>query len=222
MTFVSEKYENVTITAKCINDTSLESKDVNDIVNYENLNFKRIKDISISGWTSSEERLDLDIGDKPYLDMTAEFSIKSKKEEDINHISKKLNDWFISFKPWYNFLTKVSLFDVFLSFLLVFFGILSILYLYLKFTGQTAPVSNEPPISTMEVIFLLLLILIIAKVIFHPIEKYLRWLFPRTFFSLGKQKNTLEKIQNSRKTIFYGLIIAIIAGILSGLLLRLI
>lgn len=165
-TFISEKYENVTIAAKCVNDTSLELKDVNDIVNYENLNFKRIKAISISGWNSSEEYLDLDIEDRPYLDMTAEFSIKSKKEKDINHISKKLNDWFISFKPWYNFLTKVSLFDVFFFFLLVFFGIISILYLYLKFTGQTTSVSNESTISTIEGMFLTFLLLAIAKVVF--------------------------------------------------------
>ena len=220
MTFVSEKYENVTITAKCINDTFLESKDVNDIVNYENLNFKRIKAITISSWTSSKEYLDLNIEDRPYIGMTAEFSIKSKKEEDINYISKKLNDWFISFKPWYSFLTKVSLFDLFLSFLLVFFGIISILYLYLKFTGQTISVSNESTISTIEGMFLTFLLLAIAKVVFYPIDKYFRWLFPRTFFSLGKQKNTLEKIKNSRKFIFYGLILAIITGVLSGLLLR--
>lgn len=226
---IAEKYEKIEISAKCSDKTILKSKDINDIIRFENHNFRKIESISIRGFhfglknSSVEEYLFLTIVNKDYISTTAEISVSSKKEKDLNYILGKLDELFLGAKPWYNFLTKISVFwSLFFPLLSIICGVVAILYLYLKLTGKILQDTSKLNLSTAEQLLITMIIICLLYIICYPIDKLRRWLFPKLFFLLGRQKKTMEKIESVRKVLFIVICIGLVVSILAGLLLRII
>jgi hypothetical protein len=213
--FIIERYKKIEITAKCNDKTVLRSENIDDIVSFENQDFRRIIAISMEGRNSFEESLYITIEEKSYEESTAEFSISSDKEEDVNYISKKLTEWFLGTKPGYSFMSRISSFWVFLGLACV---VAVILNLYWDVIGKT--ILDTSKLSATEVFNLAFFAFFIIYIICsEPIKKFRKWLFPAIFFLLGKQKKTMKKIENIRIivfiVIFLGLAINILGNILS-------
>jgi len=220
---IAEKYEEIEIIARCSDKTILKSKDINDIIRFENHNFRKIESISIKGFNSVEENLYLTIVNRDFISTTAEFSVSSKKEKDLNYILGKLDELFLGAKPWYNFLTKISVFwSLFFPLLSIISGVVAILYLYLKFTGKILQDTSKLNLSTAEVLLITIIIICLLYIICSPIDKLRGWLFPKLFFLLGRQKKTMEKIESVRKVLFIVICIGLVVSIVAGLLLRII
>jgi len=220
--FITKRYKEVEINAECNDKTKIKFKNINEVTRFKNYNIQKIIKISIEGKNSFEERLYVTITNKDNTDSTAYFLITSKKEETFNYILGELNKWFLGAKPWYNFLAKISVFWCLFSLLSIICGILTISFLYLKFTGNILQEASKLNFTAPEQILITIIIIFLLYVICIPIDKLRRWLFPKLFFLLGKQKRTMEEIKNVRKILFSVILIGFIISVLSGLLLKII
>jgi len=153
------------------------------------------------------------IAEKSYGESTAEFSIRSDKEENINFISKKLIEWFLETKAEYNFMAKISS-----SWLSLCFTLLVVFIVNLRWGVISKIILNVPKLSEIETFNIVILTLFtITYIISYPIKKLRDWLFPETFFLLGKQKKAMKKIQNIRTLIFIIIGLGVVVNVLGNL-----
>jgi len=226
--FISNKYEKVEITIKCNDKSLLETKDIEEILSFENSNYRKIISITITGRNSLEERLSfsivndlsrniLDVG-YPLFGPTAEYTVISEKEEIAQFNSDKLIKLLLELKPsfFYDIFSRTTL----LSIIVLFGGTASIIYCggvgFGIISRTSSNVSGIESLSAGVILFIALL------VITYPFELLRQWLFPRVFLLLGKQKKNMKTIENCRKIIFIVLTFGILVSIIAGLILRII
>ena len=107
--FISNKYEKVEIIIKCNDASFLETKDIEEILSFENSNYRKIISITITGRNSLEEKLSFSIINNlsrdiisvgyPFFEPTAEFTVSSEKEEIAQFNSDKLIKLLLELKP---------------------------------------------------------------------------------------------------------------------------
>ena len=119
-------------------------------------------------------------------------------------------------------MTLVVFWSLFFPLLSIICGVVAILYLYLKLTGKILQDTSKLNLSTAEQLLINMIIICLLYIICYPIDKLRRWLFPKLFFLLGRQKKTMEKIESVRKVLFIVICIGLVVSILAGLLLRII
>ncbi len=225
--FISEKYEKVEIIAKCNDGSLLETKDIEEILSFENPNYRTITSITITGRNSPEEKLsfyiiinnfswDIISLDLPFFGSTAEFTIVSEQEEIAKFNSDRLKQLLLELKPsfFYDFLARTS----FLSIIVLLWGTLSIIHWGKVIFGVIS--STSPKLSGLEAINIGLFLAFAVIVITCPFDLLRNWLFPKVFLVLGKQKKNMKTIQNYRTIIFVVLILGVVISIIAGLILR--
>jgi hypothetical protein len=209
--FVSLKYNEVEAAAKCIDGSKLETKEIREITSFENPSYRKIKSISIHARNDSDERMSLDIWtDRAFI--SAEFQIESQNDEQALYVSREILNRLAEVKPWYDLLTRVSI-----SYVL--YGLWFIWGMWNTVTqlmGLRPPSSVLAKYSTIEVLNFMLLIVIAAFVITYPFNRLQKYLFPKIFFLLGKQKRTMETIVKWRGFVFGGVVFAIVIGVIAN------
>lgn len=109
-------------------------------------------------------------------------------------------------KPWYDLLTSSEFYyETIFSLIILFIPFIGyFIYIVLRFLEF---------ILIQSIILSLLGIMILIVV--EPTRKYL---FPKVFFLLGRQKRKMQVIQQHRKWLFEGIIFAIIIGVISNII----
>lgn len=225
--FISEKYEKIEIITKCNDGSLLETKDIKEILSFENSNYRKIVSIIMTARNSPEEKLSFSIINKfprytISLDFpfggpsTVEYTIVSEQEEILKFNSDKLKQMLLELKPSFfpDVLARTSL----LGIMVLLWGTLSIIYWGMVFFGVIS--STYPKASGLETINISLFLSFALIVVTYPFDLLRNWLFPKVFLSLGKQKKNMEIIQNYRKTFFIVFLLGILISIIAGLLLR--
>lgn len=224
--FISNKYEKVEITIKCSDKSLLETKDIEEILSFENSNYRKIISITITGRNSLKEKLSLsivndisrnivDVGN-PFFGPTAEYTVISEEEEIAQFNSDKLKKLLLELKPsfFYDIFSRTTL----LSIIVLFLGTASIIYFGGVFFGIISRTS--PNVSGVESLINGVILFFALLVITYPFDLLRRWLLPRVFLLLGKQKKNMKTIENWRKNIFIVLALGILVSIIAGLILR--
>jgi len=225
--FISEKYEKVEIITKCNDGSLLETKDIEEILSFENPNYRKIISVTITGRNSPEERLsfstiinnfswDIISLDLPFWESTAELTIISEQEEIAKYNSDKLKQLLLELKPsfFYDFLARTSL----LSIIILLWGTLSIIYWGKVIFGVISSIYSK--VSGLEAINITLFLAFAVIFITYPFDLLRKWLFPKVFLVLGKQRKNMETIQNYRKIFFVVFLLGIVISIIAGLILR--
>lgn len=214
---ISKKYKEIEIIADCKDKTKLKTNNIQEIIAFSNDNFKKIVSLSIYAKNSYEDKLNLDIKIESYSSNVARFSIESDDEEKFNSIRNKLEKWFIGLRQWYNYFSKIEIWNVSFPLLL-----LSFLTLYIL--GKTEIYKSTNFIITIieTTIIIFLFLSIILLLLTKPINILQKYIFPRIFFSIGKQKNNLNIIGNIRLGITISLVLAIIIELTTNILVNLI
>ncbi len=217
---IKRKYKEVNTSAKCNDGITIKSKDINEIVEFENHDFRKIESIFIEGINSKEEILFLEIKNKGFLSTTAKYSAKSKNEEELNHILVKLNELFLGAKPWYNFLTNISIPLIFLSVGILIIYPIVFLRIYFKIVGRIPQDTATSSLLIGEKLAIAVFFVLLIYFIANLLNKLNKWLFPKMFFLIGKQKEEMEKIRSVRKILFISIFIALVICIVADLFLR--
>src|ERR1051326_6470605 len=67
--FIRSRYEKISITAECKDNSELEAGDISEIINFDNPSYRKIKTITINAYTSYDERLRLSIDSSSNFNM---------------------------------------------------------------------------------------------------------------------------------------------------------
>jgi len=204
--FVASKYDKVEVIANCIDGTSIETIDLQDVLSFDNPDFRRIREISIIGHTGATERcncgIDSDRGS------SGSIILHSESDEQATYVTKELQSRIREMKPWYDLIAQNYIWTVLA---IAPFFLFTVPYTFRLMIGEIQPTTSR--FSTIDQINFVLVFSSVIFAICWPLNKLKGFLFPKVFFQLGKQKRRYEVISKWRTFIFVGVVFAIILGV---------
>lgn len=217
--FLINNYKEIKMEAFCIDNTNIHFELIEDIINYNNYSNRRILEIQISAKNDYDNRLNLKIGTKNYkwphwkfIDIseeTFELDISTNDEEKLNAIINKFTDLNKSIKQWYGIISTTHLYQN-----ILIISILSTLYGFFKtqiFKSQTNPTVSLSLVEAYDILISGVVILIIVMYLLELIKRYL---FPKVFFLIGRQKDVYKRVSYVRNLVFITIGLSIIIGVL--------
>ena len=207
---VSQYYSESTFEVHCNEGSRITFQSLNDLLEYENPNFRRIESISMYFDTGGREcrvLIRLSVSGSDSCGIHIEDNDDSRSFNVANEIEKRLR----SCKPWYSFLLRFSLSTYFLIALL---AIATIMTWVQAFSGDL----KESQIPLIYKPFIYLPFLIVIGIIFIVLDKVWEWIFPKVWFCIGRQKDELEKRSSVRSKLLIGIGLALLVGIAANLI----
>ena len=220
---IKENYNEITINAKCLNGLTIETDNIGDIIDHDNVNYNKILVLSLRAFNKEEKTfartktLGIKIGISGFSSpnsnsRTVSVDLESESERDIQYISKKIEEYILSCTAWYSQFSKINFLNVgFYSFMYFAFFVLISTYFFqniyislnflfiIKFLGFVASglgILCIPPFSLLK-----------------RVRKFNNYIFPKIFFLVGQQKEEYKKIEQIRNLLFVGIILAFIIGL---------
>lgn len=221
--FLSEMFANVNYRARCVDDSTIEFKSLEELLSYENPDFRKIKCIEIFGdnedssskyynpYVSFKNNFEFSLGSK-YSSQTMSYDFHFNDLNKANRFESELKSRLKEIRPWYWFLAK---FDFFL-------GISSVWFIFSMISGISSikeKIGNQQPTNTPDLTINEYLVLAFIGVglvfaISYPLNKIKNYLFPKTVIELGRQK----KKNRLRLQIIYLVVAVILLGLLLNVL----
>ena len=203
--------ESVNISAHCKDGTTLESDNIEEILDFDNPAFRRIERMTISARSKypKTDSASLDIDSDSFstatlsIDSTDDAQALSKKNEIVNRLKES--------KPGYDLLARVSV--------LTFIGCLGVIASFvggaLVFFGK---VKTQGPRSFAEEFDFFVFTGAIFLAITYLLDKPRAWLFPRLHFLIGRQAQDAAERKKWRGILFNVLLVGLVVGILASLI----
>ncbi|MGZ5437988.1 MAG: hypothetical protein ACXWID_04070 [Pyrinomonadaceae bacterium] len=214
--FLNSRYANLKITAECNDDSEIESEAVDEIINFENPNYRKIKNLDIKAHSSLDERLSIRIRSGWPLTGTT-VNVTSENDESAVYTSQQTVKLLSNMKPGYDLLARTSI-----TFLVLgVWGVYGVLRTVGVALGIVKPLSPMPPdwswIETLNIWFVFMAVIVGVLLL---LDRLRLALFPKIFFMIGKQKRKMEALIKWRWIVFSGLILSILSSVAAGLILQ--
>jgi hypothetical protein len=215
--FLRKNFKTVTYEAVCSDETKLKPTNLNELLEYENPDFKRITSITCKASNEQKNNDDVEIiiGKAGiFFTNTAmiQFNFSDIKQQMLveDEILKRIG----AMRPWYFWLSKIP-FSILLPLLPVGFSMaLNAISLSKKLTGMVPLTPTPPSVFTENEAFIFVMATTgILFLVGYLIDQSRNYLFPKSFFCIGRQQKAYEK----RRTISYIFFGVIILGILINL-----
>ena len=219
--FISKQYKCTEFIANCVDGSILETGDIEEIIGFENPNYRRITEIVFkaqndsSNWSSSEG-VTLEIESQNgglsriFNNVSISLNIRSESDEKAVFVVKEIRSLLKEMQPWYNLLARISIFAVFVLIWIIYCLIMTVVLFMGLITFNTGTVS-----------FPLVVVLNVSVTIVIGLLDYVRAsLFPMIFFDIGRQKRKMERIKFWRKLIFGSIGLALLISIFANILSR--
>ena len=217
-----KNFNKIEYEATCEDGTKIKPFSLNELLEYENPNFKRIASITIN---ALDEKL-LDDNVEIIMGKAGSFSsdtgIARFKFKDIKQqypIEDEVLKHIKAIRPWYYWLNKIS-FKLFLPLLLIGVGIsLDAISLFKKLFGSIPAISASPSKFTDgESNVLTVGVFGILFIVGYLIDRSRDYLFPKYFFCIGRQQKEFERRRKITYFIFGVIILGIIINIISAVI----
>jgi hypothetical protein len=211
VTLLAKHYGNLSISALCSEGSKLSSNELAEILAYENPNFRRIESLTIRGGEVYGEGCSIDIGTRMFS--TCNLTVSDHEDKRALKIADELGKRFDDCKPWYSFLTRVTptFLIAALSFVWATLGLWQIVI-------KTGRIPRSPDISVLYVLYLAVPIVIIYSILVMYADRGWKWMFPKVWFSIGRQDREFEKRAKVRSWVFGGIILSILLSIIANLI----
>ena len=204
--------------AKCENNTTLEPESLEQLLDYENPDFRRISFIEINAG-SKENNVRVVLMKPPFFLMpTVQIKIAVSDVKKQLGLEKEITERIRPMKPWYSVITRIPFVVVIpltlfaLSFILNFFSIMQ------KFTGQASALQKGTAsmFSENEQLVLSYLLIGTLVVIGYGFDRLRELFLPKFYFLVGKQQRAFMSKQTVLTFIFGGIFLALIVSILAN------
>lgn len=184
-------------SVSCVDGTSFNFTDLNELINYPNRKEKQYKEISISNRYNSPIRIFLTLSNNQYTTITYRVN---GDEREVDYYAGKIEEFIMSLKQWYSFIATPSIFThVLISMVISFLAILllySVGIISLKSAGAIAGIS-----------------VFVSSFIY---EKFRLYLFPAASFELGDGIDRVKFKKTVRNTVLGGILLtALVAYIVN-------
>lgn len=203
--FLASKYKSVEITGFCNDGSQLETKDIQDLLSFENLNYRKIEAISFSA-IGDDERFRLAIKDN------TELHLSSNNDERAVYIAEEIIKRLLDMKLSYDWISRVPVLVAAISLLMIVWFLWQIAI----YTGVISSAQAYTSTGVSEYINRSVFMAIVILGITYPFEKLKKYLFPKVFFLIGKQKKAMETIQKVRTFIFVTVLLSLLLGIITN------
>ncbi len=214
--FISEQYKHTEFTAKCVDGSILETDNIEEIISFNNPDFRRITEIVFeakndsSNWSSSEG-LTLELQSQSgLLDDPISLEVWSELDEKAVFVVKEIRDLLKEMKPWYDLLARVSLFAMF-WYISIILCVITTIGLFMGFISSNR---NDLSLSLMVALG------VSGVVVIGLLDSVRKLLFPMIFFPIGRQKRKMKRIKFWHKLIFGSIGLALLISILGNILSR--
>lgn len=206
--FLEREYNFVDITAKCNEGTTLDECGIADIIAFPNLNSRRIVSVDWSAspsdrW-SDREHARLSINADRWIP-GASLTIVSTDDKKALYVAHELTLLLREMRPSHDWFARHSLFE--------FAGAIAVLLVLLAPEGLTAHATwIERALAG-----LLLVVPYVGSI--WLLDRGRRWLFPRVFFLIGRQRQEYDRRSAWRQHLFATLLLGVVASLVAGIIL---
>ncbi len=223
--FLSEHFSRKKYRCDCIDNTIIEFDNLNEVIEYENPDFRRIKSIEIFGDNeSSENKYASDIylypdfrielgGNWPF--QTLKYTIRSTDISKTTYFEKELQERIKDFRPWYWVISKTSFNTVLWVVSWSYTLIAGFSSLKQRISGKTVPSSNLD-LTYNGWFFLIISSIGIFIGLIYIMDKFKNYLFPKVVIKLGKQKERSSKKNNIIYLVFGVIILSVLINLFSS------
>jgi hypothetical protein len=225
--FLSEEFTTVTYRAQLEDGTTIEFASLEEVLEYENPDFKRIQNLGIEavkhsddGFVSTEDKVNIVLG-RPKLpsESTGNLRYSIGSVSTLNRLEREIRARVRQMRPWYHWLYQVNFATAFVTlFFLAFFTLylgLGAYGLYRRLRGITMPTSPNPPTEAESTALLLTLIALFALTGWL-LDKVRNYLFPKTAFCIGRGERWYGRRMYVSYVIFVLIILAIVTNVIAN------
>jgi len=197
---------------KCSDGSNIETNDINEVINEENSKERSIKNIKIiAGNQNFSKNVDISLGDSGFIKSnTVSYSITGDTRDWVYLSASKIDERLKTLKQWYSIFQKINLY-------LIIFIFGAICYSYILSISTKEP-SAITFLEYLKGFSIIILIIIIVYLIYKIIGFCYNYLFPLTVFRISAGIKRHDAIIDLRSKIFWGIFVALIVSIISGLL----
>jgi hypothetical protein len=220
--FLNSYFKLIKYEVRCNDHSIIIFKSVEELLDYENPDFKRIVRIDIA--CSNEE-------DSNFIRIFPEFSFSlgstlTPIEYSINFtdyhnaisFEKELENRIKEFKPWYSRISTANISSIIMLILLFVFLLIIFFGAYLDITGQFQNTSDTQKSSPYLFLTILISGALIVWLFTFILERVQKFLFPKIVVNLGKQKRDYAKKSNLIYFIIVIILLTIILNIVANYL----
>jgi hypothetical protein len=143
---------------------------------------------------------------------TARFTVSGKNDAIVLRIANELELRLTEFRPWYSWLARISP----IIFVPIIFIILSTISVWHRVIVTKTLDSRSLPI--FDLVYLSLPFVAIYGVAIIYSNRVWEWLFPKIWFSIGRQQSELQRREKARGWIFGGILLALVIGVIGNLI----
>ena len=190
----------VTFSIDCADGRSYDFESVEDLINYENPNSKKILQLrlfvrSVDDLVGSSITFDSVSGIIPGIYMRLRV-----EENDLLNLKDKIEDVIAGMRPWYHIITRFAIWITCCVVILV----ITAEAIILKLSGIMENVDDDMkyPVSR-------LIVFGTAGLIGYPVYKMLSTCFPRGIFAIGQGKSRFSNLKK-----LHGVMLSIIIGLI--------
>lgn len=200
----------------CSDGSKIVTKDVNEVVTEDNSKGRRIINVEISIRNSSySKKIDISLGNK-YQYRTVYYSITGDSRDWVYLTVSKIEERIRDVKQWYSVLFKID--SVWIA-ALVFFAIIFIIPD--SFVERMKHVGEAYSINPDNIGNLIFFSIIVMVYITYKLGKIgFNFLFPEIVFRVGDGIKRHDTLINIRGKILWGILVAFLISIGSGVVLK--
>ncbi len=214
---ISKQYKHTEFTANCIDGSILETDNIEEIINFNNPDFRRITEIVFeaqndsSNWSSSEG-ITLEIKSQSdglsriFNDASVNLDVRSKSDEKAVFVVQEIRDILKEMKPGYNLLARTSIFEVFGLIWVIYCVIITAVRFVDLIPFHTGTISLSSAVALN----------VTVAVVLGSFDYVRALLFPMILFHIGRQKRKLKRIIFWRKLIFGSIGLAFLISFLAN------
>lgn len=209
--FIAQEYNFLKYKITTIDGAKYETDDFNEILNYDNYNSRKIEQIIISANQVEREfkllnDFEIVLRDLSQYPDSINYTIRNVSEKEITSYTSQLKELIMSFKVQNSWIHNIW------SSLVFFFILWAIFSIYFSY------LFHDKIDKTLLFLYQMTFSFFIGWISNWVFIKFASFLFPKTIFSIGKQKEFLKKKEKTRHTLFTVFILGLIVSVVASLI----
>lgn len=206
-TTLESQYSTVAYYMNCNDGSKLMGSDVEEITGFSNRSLRKIVSIILDAENSPLSKCTLDLNKG--WNTSWDIEVKDTDDAKALKVAQDINRTLLEARPWYSILTRFPA-GATVAILIMIPFIVSLWSAYLK-TGR---------ITTTDQSLLLLTIMIapicvVYVLALHYFDVGWRWMFPKLFFAIGRQKDGLKTKAFVRNLVFITVLLTLLLSLIS-------
>jgi len=209
---ITNNYAAPYIEAGCSEGSKLTTEDLQEILDYENPNFRRIESLNLRTFQGKGSSISITFN--AGAESTCVISIRDTEDKRALAVADELGKRLTLCRPPYSPLTKLTF---------AMLGAIALILAAAVFVGLSVwpqLTSKQLELSVGPLFKIVLPLVLVAMALISYIERGWNWMFPRLWFSIGRQNGELKKRENVRNLIFVVIGLAFVINIIANMVTR--